>query len=418
MRMNPTRVTAATIALLCTAAMTACSTRAPDESSQASDGEVKTDFGVTDDTITLGVLSDFSVVYGPLAKTVYAGNKIWANEVNAEGGICGREIKLIVKDQKMDTQLANTQYAAMKDDVLAIVHLLGSPVISSLLPQIKADHMPTMANGWSEGYLGTPELAFIGTSYALDEINGVQYLLDEGMVMKGDTIGHIYMAGDFGENAAAGAKFAADELGLEYVGKKVDPTATSISAQMAALKAAKVSAILVSTGPKQTAMVASQAPSMGLDGPILVNAPSYDPSFLSSTVAKEVLDKVLVVSSQAAFTGDLPAQKAIAEAYPDVAEEGLAPTHHVLAGYENGRVLEQAMTAACESGDLTRESVVNHLREIADFDADGLFPPQDFTDPAQPGSNKSLILKPKDNPGGLIQIKDYFASPLQEKYQG
>jgi len=415
MRKHTLRFTAISAALLTAVSLSGCSTRSSDDA--AGEGDVKTDYGVTDDTITLGVLSDFSVVYGPLAKTVYSGNQIWADEVNAAGGICGRQIKLDVQDQKMDTQLANTQYAAMKNDVLGIVQLLGSPVISSLLSQITADHMPTMANGWSAGYLGTPEVAFIGTSYALDEINGLQYLVDEGLVKSGDSIGQIYMAGDFGENAAAGAEFAAGKLGLDYVGKKVDPTATDISAEMAALNAANVSAIVVSTGPKQTAMVASQAPSMGLDGPLLVNAPSYDPSLLDSPVADEVLDNLLVVTSQAAYAGDLPAQKKIVDAYPAVAD-GTPPTHHVMAGYENGRVLGEAMSAACDDGDLTRQSVVDHLREISDFDADGLFPNQDFTDPSKPGSNQSLILKADKNDGGLTRVKDYFASPLQDEYQG
>ena len=416
MRKRALRIAATSAVVLGTVSLAACGGTRSGSAAESS-GDVKTDFGVTEDTITLGVLSDFSVVYGPLAKTVYAGNKIWADEVNEDGGICGRQIKLDVQDQKMDTQLANTQYAAMKSNVLGIVQLLGSPVISSLLPQLKADHMPTMANGWSAGYLGTPELAFIGTSYDLDEINGLQYLVDEGKLKAGDTIGHIYMAGDFGENAAEGAKFAAGKLGLKHVGKKVDSTATDISAEMAALKAANVKAVLVSTGPKQTAMVASQAPSLGLTGPILVNAPSYDPSFLKSPAAEEVLKNLLVVTSQAPYTGDSEAQKRIAAAFPGVAD-GAAPTHHVMAGYENGKILGAAMEAACEDGDLTRQSVVEHMRELKDFDADGLFPTQDFTDPAKAGSRESLILKADTNDGGLSLVKDYFASPLQDEYRG
>lgn len=193
------------IALSCTLvgalALTACGTRSDDDSAgQGADG-VKTDFGVTDDTITLGVLSDFSVVYGPLAKTVFAGNQIWAQEVNADGGICGRNVELVAEEQKMDTQLAATQYSAMREDVLGLIQLLGSPVISSLLPQITADSMPTMATGWSEAYLGTEQIAVTGTTYAVDTLNGVQYLVDEGLISEGDSIGHIYMAGDFGENA-------------------------------------------------------------------------------------------------------------------------------------------------------------------------------------------------------------------------
>lgn len=407
---------AAALALAGALALTGCSTRASSDDS-ASGGDVKTDFGVTDDTITLGVLSDFSVVYGPLAKSVYAGNKIWADQVNADGGICGRTIKLEVQDQKMDTQLANTQYASMKNNVLGIVQLLGSPVISALLPQIKADHMPVMANGWSRGYLGTPEVAVAGTTYDLDEINGLQYLVDEGKVKSGDTIGQIYMAGDFGENAAAGAEFAAGKLGLTYVGKKVDSTATDISAEMAALKAAGVKAILVSTGPKQTAMVATQAPSLGLgEVPLLVNAPSYDPSLLDSPAAQEVLDHLLVVTSLRPFTGDTDVQKLVSEKYADVADGG-APTQHALIGYANAQVLGEAIEAACEDGDLTRASVTDHLRQLSGVET-GVTPTLDFTDPATPASNQSLILKAAKVDGGLQQVKDFFASDLQDDYQG
>lgn len=405
-------VCAAAVAAVLSTALTGCGTRSA--GSAQSSGGVKTDYGVTNSTITLGVLSDFSNVYGPLAKTVYAGNQIWANEVNKAGGICGRKIKLDVQDQKMDTQLANTEYAAMKNKVLGIVHLLGSPIISSLLPQITADHMPTMANGWSAGYLGTPELGVIGTTYDLDEINGVQYLLDQGLIKKGDAIGHIYMAGDFGENAASGAKFAAQKLGLNWVGKKVDPTATDISAEMAALKAANVKAILVSTGPKQTAMVAAQAPSLGLNGPLLVNAPSYDPSLLKSPAGPEILKNLYVVTSQAAYSGDSDAQKKVQAAFPSVAN-GAAPTQHAMGGYADGELMGAALKGACSAGDLTRQSVVDQLRKLTNFDS-GVYPPQNMSDPSKPGSTQSLILKAADNPGGLSQAKDYFASALQSGY--
>ncbi|UDY23677.1 ABC transporter substrate-binding protein [Nocardioides sp. Kera G14] len=414
------RIAAASMAVVGLASLSACGTRASDSDSGSASGSgadsVKTDFGVTKDTITLGVLSDFSVVYGPLAKTVYAGNQIWADQVNKSGGICGRQIKLVAQDQKMDTQLANTEYASMKSNVLGIVQLLGSPVISSLLPQIEADHMPVMANGWSRGYLGTPEVAVAGTPYDLDEINGLQYLVGQGKLTSGDTIGQIYMAGDFGENAAAGAEYAASQLGLKYVGKKVASTATDISAEMAALKAAHVKAILVSTGPKQTAMVATQAPSLGLgELPVLVNAPSYDPSLLSSPAADEVMKNLLVVTSLRPFVGDTDVQKTVDSAFAGVAE-GSSPTQHALIGYANGQVLGEAIKAACADGDLTRQSVTEHLRKLSGVDTE-VTPTLDLTDPSKPASTQSLILKPSKEDGGLEQVKDFFASDLQQGYK-
>lgn len=405
----------AALAVAGSLALSACSTRDSGGSDGAAGGDVKTDVGVTADTIKLGVLSDFSVVYGPLAKTVYAGDQIWAREVNEAGGICGRKVEFEVQDQKMDTQLANTQYAGMKDKVLGLVHVLGSPVISALLPQIKADRMPTIAVGWSSAYLGTPQLAVLGTTYALDEINGVQHLVDAGKVAKGDAIGHLYMAGDFGENAAEGGKFAAERLGLRWVGKKVDPTATDISAEMAALQAAGVKAILVSTGPKQTAMVASQAPALGLDVPLLVNAPSYDPSLLASPAGPTILKNLEVVTSLEPYAGDSDVQKSIAAAFPKVAEKGVNPTQHVLTGYAGASVLGQALEAACKAGDLTRASVDEQLRKLSSVES-GVYPTLDLTDPAAPSSDQSLVLKAAKNDGGLELEKDYFVSPLVADY--
>jgi ABC-type branched-subunit amino acid transport system substrate-binding protein len=398
-------------ALIGAVAITGCGTRA---SSSQTSGDLKTDFGVTDRTITLGVMSDFSNVGGPLAKTVYAGNRIWANEVNKAGGICGRQIKLEAQDHKFDTQLANTQYASMKGEVLGLVNLLGSPVIASLLPQLTADHMPTMAGGWSSDLLGHPELAVLGTTYDLDAMNGLQFLIDQGIVIKGDSIGHIYNAGDYGENAAAGAKYAARELGVKWVGEKVDATTTDISAQMAAFKAADVKAILISSYANVTAMVASQAPSLGLDGPLVVNAPGYDPAILKSPAGPVLRERLYVVSSQAPFTGDGHVQQMLATAFPEVAK-GVTPTANATGGYAQGKVMGAALEGACKSGDLTRKSVVDHLRTLTNVET-GVYPPLTLKDPSKATSTESLILKPADNPGGLTVVKDYFASPLAEKY--
>jgi hypothetical protein len=61
--------------------------------------------------------------------------------------------------------------------------------------------------------------------------------------------------------------------------------------------------------------------------------------------------------------------------------DGAAPTHHVIAGYEDGKLLGEAMEAACKDGDLTRASVVDHLRQISDFGADGQAAIQAAADP-------------------------------------
>ncbi len=47
----------------------------------------------------------------------------------------------------------------------------------------------------------------------------------------GDTIGHLYLEGDYGENALAGSKFAAGEHDLKIVEQKITPAETDMTGQ-------------------------------------------------------------------------------------------------------------------------------------------------------------------------------------------
>lgn len=78
-------------------ALAACSTRASNDEAQAS-GDVKTDFGVTEDEITLGMQTDMSGIFKTVGLAITHGQEIWADEVNAAGGVCGRDIKLDIVD--------------------------------------------------------------------------------------------------------------------------------------------------------------------------------------------------------------------------------------------------------------------------------------------------------------------------------
>ena len=74
-----------------------------------------------------------------------------------------------------------------------------------------------MAVSFSSSLLDSPYIVVTGATYDIEMINAVQWLLDEGRIAEGDTVGHIYLEGDYGENALAGAEYAADELGVEIV---------------------------------------------------------------------------------------------------------------------------------------------------------------------------------------------------------
>ena len=72
-------------------------------------GALKTGPGVTGKTITLGILTDLTGVFAPLGKPTMQANQLFWKEKNAQGGVCGRQVNLVVKDHGYDPQKAVVQ---------------------------------------------------------------------------------------------------------------------------------------------------------------------------------------------------------------------------------------------------------------------------------------------------------------------
>lgn len=380
-----------------------------ESNTEAGTSELLTDVGVTDDTITVASMSDQSAVYAALGNTLVQGNELYFAERNANGGICGRNVELIVRDHASDTQTAVTQFNEIAPDVLGFVQLLGSPQTNAVAADIESGQIPTFPASWSSEFLGSEPMFIAGSLYPIDIINGLQYLADEGFIAQGDTVGHVHFPGDFGENALKGTVHFGEEAGVEVLAIQVEPSATDLTAQVTELADAGVSTIVVSAGPRQTASVAAVTTSVGLNVPILSNGPGFDPALLETPAADALIDRLYVTVSYAPFAsmGDESEaiQAAYGEAYPDT-----NPTIFVNYGYAVASIFGQGLDAACEAGDMTRAGVVSALRGLTNLET-GIFPPLTFGDVSATASDESYILRvDPDVQGSLVIGEDLFAS--------
>ena len=251
---------AALSTLLAALLLSGCATKANDTGETAgSGGQPATGQGVTDQVIKLGVISDRTGVFAAAGKAVEQGRQLFWDEQNAAGGVCGRKVEFVVKDHGYNAQNALTAYAQVKDDVLALDELLGSPMIAGLLPNLEADQMLTMAGSWSSSLLSNPYVVITGTTYDLEMINGIHWLTEHNGLAKGDKIGHIFLEGDYGENAIAGSRAAAQQYGLQLVEHKIKPTDADLTGQVTALRGAGAKFVLLTTTPAQTASAVAVA---------------------------------------------------------------------------------------------------------------------------------------------------------------
>ncbi len=97
--------------------------------------------GVTDTEVVVGITTPLS---GPAALwgVTGLGAKAWADHINDQGGIHGRKIKVILKDDGYNPARAITNLREMKDQVFAVCGLLGTAIVNASKDFFGENEMP------------------------------------------------------------------------------------------------------------------------------------------------------------------------------------------------------------------------------------------------------------------------------------
>ena len=404
-RAGPSRVrggSCAVLALVLMFAFAACGKGGDSGSDDA--GGVKTGPGVTADTIRLGILTDLSGPFAAGIRPQVRTMQLYWNQQNADGGVCDRQVEIEVQDHGYDPQKAVSLYRSMEPNVAALMQLQGSPIIAALLPTLERDTMYAGGMGWASVVLPSEIAQMPGASYSVATANAVDFLVEEKGLSEGDSIGHLYFEGDYGEDALAGAEFAAERQGLKVVKQQVTPADNDMSSQAAAFRRAGVKAMLASTAPGQLASLVGVAKSIGLDVPIVTNMPGWNPSLLKTNSAAS-LREVYSVNSVAPYAAEEPGAQQAAELYSGKYPDGLKDWAVPL-GYAQALLMHRTLEAACKSDDLSRQGIVDGMRSLEGVESDGLFPqPLSFTEVGQPPTRAVYMTQvDPDADGGLTTV--------------
>lgn len=384
----------------------------------AASGDVKTGPGVTADRIRLGVLTDTSGVFAGLGIPLTDGQRAFWRDQNAKGGVCNRRVTLDVKDHGYDPQKAAGLYGQIEGNILAFNMLLGSPVTAALLPNLQRDKLLSVLAGWPSQLAANPNVIVVGATYDLEVINGLDHLIEEGELKRGDKLGHVYFEGEYGENALTGSQYLSEKEGIELVEQKIKATDTDLSAPVATFRREKVDAMIVSAGPRQLASVAGVAAAGGLDVPILASGPSFDPELLKTPAAKALEANVTVSAGTAPYSLEAPGvRKAVAAYEKEFSDKG--KKYSVMAGWAESALMYEVLKQACENKDLTRDGLQKAVRELDAVDLQGVVAGTlDYSKLGEPPSRSVYINKvdPKAD-GGMTAIGQARESENAKAYE-
>ncbi len=405
------------VALASVLALTGCSTMAQhpgDGPGKA--GGLANGFGVTSSGITLGALTDYTGPFAELGLGAVQGHQIWINETNAAGGICGRKIELKVRNHGYDTGKAQIQYRELEPEVLGFIQILGSPVNAALSRNLIHNETTAVTLSQSSELLGNPYVIIPGTTYDVEMINGLSYLMEQGKIRNGDTIGHIWIDGEYGANGLRGTRYFAEKHNITLRDAKVAVTDSDLRNVVTGLAGdPRVTAIALSTTPAQTASAAEVNQQLGLNVPMVGNNPAFAPQLLASPAAG-ALGNLSVVASSVPFSSEVPQAQHVAQAFQQGSFEG-RPNSGVPYGYAIGEIWGQLLQRACNNGDITRPGILEAQRQIAEITTDDLVADLDFAKPGAPAAREVYIGVPDAAlPGGIREVKPLFVAPEARSY--
>jgi ABC-type branched-subunit amino acid transport system substrate-binding protein len=371
--------------------------------------------GVTGTDITLGALMDYAGPFADRAIAALHGQQIWINETNAAGGICGRKIKLAVRDDRGDAGQAKTQYTSLEPTVLGFMQIEGSSAAATLSQSLIDNETTAVTLSNSSELLGNPYLIIPTSTYDVEMINGLAAFMAQGKIHDGDTIGYIWLDGEYGANGLRGVEYFAQRHHLVVRATKVttDSDMRDVVAGFAAQPRVRV--IALSTTPAQTASAAAINQELGLNVPMIGNSEVFTPQLLAGP-AVAALANLSVVSSSVPFTSAIPQAQHVASAYQHAGYPEL-PSSGVPYGYAIATIWGQLLKRACTNGDLSRSGIQEALHQLSAITTDNLVSDLNLAKPGFPATRQAYVGIPDPAiPGGIRQASPLFESPEAHGY--
>src|SRR5262249_30203792 len=159
--------------------------------------------------------------------------------------------------------------------VLGFTHILSATATEALSEHQLGDETTGISLSSSSELLSNPYVVIPATTYDVEMINGLSALMGQGKIHDGDTIGHIWLEGDYGANGLRGAQYFAQRHHLRLREAKVSTVAAMNDVVATFAAEPRVRAIALSTTPAQTSSAAVVNQAVGLNVPMIGNSPVF-----------------------------------------------------------------------------------------------------------------------------------------------
>lgn len=364
--------------------------------------------GVTDTEVMIGTSTPLS---GPAAAwgTTALGMEAWAKHVNDQGGVHGRKIRLVIKDDAYNPGRAVANVREIKDEVFAYAGQVGTAVINAIRDVITEHQIPFVyPYGNIQMWMTYPKerLRYVFAQYP-DYVDEGEFLATYAIKNLGvKKVAVFYQNDDYGKSGLEGVRRGAKKLSGSRLVAEVpyEVAERELGTHALKLKESEAEAVILYTTVSHGALIVKEMAKVGFRPKILGAFPLGDP--IMFRVAGDLWEGAYVTVTGSVVGVDPEA---------DRVAEILVKYEPRIKGRENFGVFGAITMMTVVEGlkragrDLTREKFIQALEGIRDWRPEGLGAPITFGPTRHHGLNTVRLMRAEH--GRLVQVTGYQMFP-------
>jgi ABC-type branched-subunit amino acid transport system substrate-binding protein len=416
------RMTKGALALSLTLVLAACGGAGEDDSgSGGSAGTPGTTAGFDGKTIKLGVLTPLTGTVAVIGQPLTAGNKVFFDALNADGGVAGKyKVELVQEDTQYKTDVAVQTYNKIKSDVVAFTQVLGTAPTLAVLPQLKTDKILAAPASLDALWVREENLLPVGAPYQVQAINAMDYYLNDGGGDKGDTFCTMIQDDVYGEAGQQGIDFAAEKYGFSVANTQKFKVGTeNYAGQIGALAGAGCQVVFLVATPSDAAKIWGTAAQARFAPQWFGQSPSYTGALAKSAVAPYMQQSVLIVAEGTEWGDEsVPGMKEMVANATKYAPDQ-EPDYYFAFGYNQARAMAAVLEKAVELGDLSREGILAASKALGTVSFKGLTDDYRYgpAEDRNPPRTSTVFAVDPTKPFGLKKVKYNFTSDAAKEIQ-
>lgn len=330
--------------------------------------------GVTDSEITIGITGPLT---GPAAAwgSIAQASEAYAAHVNAQGGVHGRKLKIVLKDDGYNPGRAVANFNEMKDSVFAVIGTVGTAVLNANKDLVAEAGLPLVYPLGNVQVFAKQPKEKIRTVFQVypDYADEAEFLV--GQAAKLEKVKKLALFGqndDYGKQGLEGAKRALPKNpGVSIVGEVFyEVTDRELGTQANKLKESGAEAVLLYATPVHAANIVKEMAKIGYRPKIFASFTLYDRDTMFRLLGD--LWENVYFNSSLALRGE-PAADRIIDVVIKNEPKLKGREGFLVQGGADVIILVEGLKRA--GRELTREKFLAAMETIQKFDEEGIVAP-------------------------------------------